>query len=342
MDALERERRIQTVCLLILSAVAIAVALFWLRSVMVPFVLAAFFAFALTPLIDLQVRYLRMPRAVALLATLALGFVTLNLLAALLSASLSQLTAKAGAYQLQFERLMRQGVIILERFGVDSASAFNPSSLVSAQTVGGMLVSTTNSVLGIVSQGALVMIFLFFILIGGSARPQPATGVWGEVESRIKRYILTKVVTSAATGILVGAVLMVLGVDLAMVFGLFAFLLNFIPSIGSIIATFLPLPVVLFSPDISHTAAVLAIALPAFIQFSIGSLIEPKLMGSSLDLHPVTILLTLILWGMLWGVVGMLLATPMTAVMKILFEKMEITAPVAELLAGRVGRFTSR
>ena len=60
-------------------------------------------------------------------------------------------------------------------------------------------------------------------------------------------------------------------------------------------------------------------------------------MGESLDLHPITILMSLILWGMLWGIVGMLLATPITAVMRILFEKLEITRPVAALLAGRVG-----
>jgi AI-2 transport protein TqsA len=163
----------------------------------------------------------------------------------------------------------------------------------------------------------------------------------GEIESRIKRYILTKALVSALTGVLVGTVLVVLGIDLALVFGLFAFLLNFIPSVGSIVSTLLPLPVVLVSPDVAATTAMLAIALPAVIQFAIGSVIEPKIMGGSLDLHPVAILLALILWGMLWGIIGMLLATPITAVMKILFEKMEHTAPIAELLAGRLDALRS-
>ena len=135
---------------------------------------------------------------------------------------------------------------------------------------------------------------------------------------------------------LVGTVLAILGIDLALVFGLLAFLLNFIPSVGSLIATLLPLPVVVVSPDISATTAVLAIAVPGTIQFAIGNVIEPKVMGDALDLHPVVILLALIFWGVLWGIVGMLLATPMTAVMKILFEKIELTAPIADLLAGRL------
>ena len=83
----------------------------------------------------------------------------------------------------------------------------------------------------------------------------------------------------------------------------------------------------------------LAIVLPAVIQFVIGNVIEPRIMGGSLDLHPITILLALIVWGMLWGIVGMLLATPLTAVMKIFFERIEHTRAFADLLAGRLERF---
>ena len=86
---------------------------------------------------------------------------------------------------------------------------------------------------------------------------------------------------------------------------------------------------------------ILAIALPGAIQIIIGNVIELKIMGESLDLHPITVLLALIMWGMLWGIVGTLLATPLTAVMKIFFERMEQTAPIADLLAGRLDRLRS-
>jgi AI-2 transport protein TqsA len=121
-----------------------------------------------------------------------------------------------------------------------------------------------------------------------------------------------------------------------MVFGLFAFLLNFIPSVGSLIATLLPLPVVLMNPEISPTIGVLAIVLPGLVQLAIGNVISPKVMGDSLELHPVTILLALMIWGTLWGLVGMLLATPITAVLKMLLERMELTRPLARLMAGHV------
>jgi AI-2 transport protein TqsA len=164
-------------------------------------------------------------------------------------------------------------------------------------------------------------------------------GGWATAQSSIRRYLITKTLISAMTGILVGGVLMILGIKLAIVFGLFAFLLNFIPSVGSIIATLLPIPVVIVSPDISFATAAMAITIPAFIQILVGNVIDPKVMGTSLNLHPVSVLLGLMIWGMLWGVVGMFLATPLMAILKTAAQRMELTAPLADLLEGRPPRY---
>jgi AI-2 transport protein TqsA len=338
MDADQRERRIQTACLLILSAIGTATALVWLRPIMIPFVLAVFFAFGLAPLIDFQIQYLWVPRPLAIMATLVFGVMMLALMAGLITTSVAELAANADVYQTQIKRLLDDAAsaLPLKRFGVQIEGAIETLTQRMLQTVGKLLVGTTNAILGLLSQSLLVLVFLIFLLVGGTARTQPSGGILGEVEARIQRYLITKAIVSAATGVLVGLILSILGIDLALVFALFAFLLNFIPSAGSTVATLLPLPVVLVSPDISPTIAILAIVVPGVLQFVIGSVVEPKIMGGSLDLHPVVILLALILWGMIWGIVGMLLATPITAVMKILLEKMDVTAPVAELLAGRL------
>jgi len=78
----------------------------------------------------------------------------------------------------------------------------------------------------------------------------------------------------------------------------------------------------------------LTIALPTLTHVFIGHFVEPKLMGDSLELHPITVLLCLIFWGMIWGVPGMLLAAPMTSAAKLVFESMEVTLPFAQLLGG--------
>jgi AI-2 transport protein TqsA len=183
------------------------------------------------------------------------------------------------------------------------------------------------------------MLFALFILLGNKDTGKKKTGTLAEIEKRIKRYITTKVVLSAVTGALVYATLEIMGVQYAITFGAFAFLLNFIPNIGSIVATLLPLPIILLSPEISQTGKILAFAIPGVIQFGIGSILEPKIMGISLDLHPAVVLLSLIFWGVLWGFEGMVLAVPITAVLRMSLERIESTAPIAALLAGRLDGF---
>lgn len=328
------DQRIQTVCLFALATVAVAAALYWLQAVMVPFVLSLFIALGLSPLIDLQTNKLRMPRWLAVVVTLLVAIALLVLVGVLITTSANRLAANAFTYQAQVRGLIDGFVerFPLEQYGVDPTEFLR----LPLQTISTVAVNIANAFVSLVSQGAIVLIFLMFLLLGGSATDQPLGGMWTEVESRVKRYIVFKFILSGITGVLVGFILRMLGVDFAGAFGLMAFLLNFIPSIGSVVATLLPLPVVLVSPDVSGLTVILALALPGAVQMTIGNVIEPKVMGDELDLHPVTILLALMIWGAIWGVVGMLLATPITAVMKILFERSELTRPVADLFAGRL------
>ena len=330
-DSTDRDRRLQTVCLLILTAIAIGGALYLLRPVLIPFVLAVFLVYCLAPVIDLQVNKWRVPRPVAVVSTIVLGCVLLSLMWLLVGASVSQMTANAAIYEEQFEKLIASVTEFLASQGIDATQL--PGML--KDTAGGLATGLISGIMSVLSNGLLVVIFMIFILAGKSS-PAVAPGSFREqVEHGIKQYILTKVLVSATTGILVGLTLWLLGVELAMVFGLLAFLLNFIPSIGSVVSTLLPLPVVLLSPELSTTAKVLAIAIPGGIQFAVGNLIEPKIMGRSLDLHPVVVLLGLIFFGMIWGIIGMILATPIVAITKIVLERIELTAPVGRLLAGK-------
>ncbi|MFP8872048.1 MAG: AI-2E family transporter [Myxococcota bacterium] len=341
MNLKDREQRTQTLCLLVLSTIAVAAALFWLRPVLIPFVLAIFFSLGLAPLVEAQMRWVRIPRGLAVLSTLVLMSVVLFLISGLISSSVRDLSANSAAYQEQIATMIERGrealTVPLDLLGVDQTDMqFDPASVIPADSVGRILAGTTQALVDLFSQGFIVLIFTFFLLAGGSSVARDQKGVRSQIESRVKGYIVNQTLMSAATGVLVWLILAALGVDLALVFGLFTFLLNFIPSIGSIIAVLLPLPVVLFSPELSSTQAVLAIALPATVQFLIGNVLTPKIMGDALDLHPVTILLALMFWGALWGVVGMLLATPITAILKILMERFDVTEPLARVLAGRL------
>ena len=129
-----------------------------------------------------------------------------------------------------------------------------------------------------------------------------------------------------------------LGLHMAFVFGLLTFLLNFIPSIGSVIATLLPLPLAMVAIlDYGNWPLIISVvAIPGALQMVIGNVIEPKLMGRGLELHPVTILLSLAFWGLLWGYMGMVLAVPITAIIRIILIRFETTRAIGNLLGGKL------
>ncbi len=186
----------------------------------------------------------------------------------------------------------------------------------------------------LMGSGAMIVIFMFFMLAGNGRSKVPQPQIWLEIESRIRDYIVMKTLISFVTGVAVWLVLWFFGIPLALVFGLLAFLLNFIPNIGPMIMCVLPLPLVFLSPQLSFASMVVVTVLLSGIQFISGSLVEPKIMGSSFQLHPVVIMLTLLLWGLIWGLPGMFLSTPITAAMKIVMEQFTYTQPLARLLEG--------
>lgn len=329
----------ETLCLLILTALALGAAAWWLREVLVPFVFAIFLNFALRPLIDLMHLRLRLPRPLATAITLLVGVLVMVSLAAVVSASVMQLTQSGQDYQARVGQLLERVLAWpwMNRFGLDPqrllSSLVDSAAASFTQILGGLF----NALFSLVSHGVVVLIYLVFLLFG-STSPSRTEGVWGDIRSSIEHYLSAKAGISLFVGALTWLVLYLLGVPLALVFGLLAFALNFIPNIGPIVATLLPLPVVLLSPDFGLWIASLAIVVPGTVHFVVGHLVEPRVMGHRLELDPVVVLLTLMLASVVWGPVGMLLATPMTAVARILLARMPLTAPVAVVLAGRARR----
>jgi len=119
-------------------------------------------------------------------------------------------------------------------------------------------------------------------------------------------------------------------VSSSQVFGVLAFWCNFIPNVGALIAVLLPLPLVLFNPNMGAARMFSAVLLPLLLHAFVGNVLEPVMFGSSLDLHPVIVLLSLMLWSALWGVTGLVLAVPLTAVLRIHIA--HVDHPLARLL----------
>ena len=350
------DRRVQTVCLLILTLICVGVALALLQPVLVPFVLALFLSQCLAPLIHLLMKRAHLPRVIAVSVAALVGAGMLTAAGFIIAASLGgkSNTNQFQAYQESLNHLTHR---VLESrpahwLGIRPDAAGGAQSyLPSLSDAAPYITTTLGQVANIVSHTATVLLLMAFLLYGrrwSAAEPTPGDpqlglaqgGIIAEIELRVQRYISLTVFISTLTGVLVGASLSILGVKFAAVFGLLAFLLNFIPNVGAVIATLLPIPIVLLDPNLAIVVKLLAIAIPGAVQVVIGSLVQPRMMGQSLDLHPVMILMSLLFFTMIWGVGGAFLATPLTAVIKIVFERIPYTRPLAALLAGDLNPLT--
>ncbi|MBI9072883.1 MAG: AI-2E family transporter [Melioribacteraceae bacterium] len=140
-----------------------------------------------------------------------------------------------------------------------------------------------------------------------------------DINEQVQKYIVTKTLISLLTAIVVGIILFFFDLDFLVVWIFFTFLFNFIPNIGSILAVLFPALIALVQFE-SIGYSVLIAGILAGTQNIIGNFIEPKIMGNRLGLNPLVILLSLLLWGYIWGIVGMFLSVPLTAVIKIILS----------------------
>jgi len=328
--------RIATFSLLTLTTIAVATALSYLRMPLIPFVLAVFLTYIISPMVDLfQVKW-KLPRWAALGLTLLITLVALALVGLFVLINFQSLLSSADVYQARLLQLASDFSLIAQRYHIPIDDVTLTASVREFPIIS-TITQAAGQIVNLVTSGTLVFIFLFFLIMG-SGPASSHKGIYAEIDLKIRQYLSTKLATSAACGILVGIALAFLGVELAFMFGLLTFLMNFIPTLGAIISTLLPLPIALLQFD-SPVRWLLVLLIPAFIQGVIGNFIEPKLLSDNLDLHPASILLALTFWGIIWGPVGMFLAVPIVVVLKIALQRFPATRPISELIAGRLPLF---
>lgn len=339
MELRKQAPTITAVCLTVLTILAIGGAIYWLRPVLVPFVLAVFLSICAAPVVDFLRHRLRLPQGLAIVVTLLIGLAVLVSIAAVAASAGAQIQADWPVYEEQWRDLRDERIYpLLEKLGLHDAEEQEVLDGIAYQDrLQSLVRGILSEVMSVASNGAVVLIYLFFLLASHTSIEASPDGTWMKIRNTIAQYISLKVAVSLLTAVLVWATLAFFGVPLAIVFGILTFVLNFIPNVGSLIAIVLPVPVILMNPQLETSSKVLAIAIPSAIQFVVGNVVEPRLMGKSLDLHPIVVLLGLIVWGMLWGIVGVLLAVPLTSALKIVFEKLGYTQPIADLFAGRPG-----
>jgi len=312
------------------------------KPALIPFCLALLLSFALTPALDFLVSW-KVPRSIAMAAILLLTFIFLYLMGAVFYASGKQFASELPSNNEILKSLLN-GVDKIIRHPRLKAEALSWINNLTGEKVGGFILSALGPFLSFMSELLLVFVFMIFIL-GGRGRmekkiaqafsPDQASTVAQAVrriDHHVQRYLAVKTLMCIIVGTLTTVILALFHLPFAIVFGVLAFLLNYIPALGSIIATALPvLLATFFFSDLGPVLGILVLLMA--INFVLGNIVEPRLMGKGLGLCPLLVFFSLFFGAWLWGIPGMILAVPILAVLKIIFSNV----PSLKILAAMMG-----
>lgn len=337
---------------IIATGVVIAL-LYFGRAILAPFALAVFlflviegFARAIDERSDLLKR--GWSRALAILTVLGgfIGFI------ALLARGVAQFGSQSADYERKINQLIADSYTLFQLGDAPTLTelVFNETG----QRFFGTIANATSSLTGDL---VLILIYVAFLFLAQSAWPQKldrifpdrdrrdqVRGIGDEARKGIETYLWTQTVISAMITALTYVTLIALGLENVLFLCALIFILNYIPTIGSIVAALVPPLFALVQPDVpawipgsdpqdTYIFAALVFAGVSFWQFSIGNFVQPRIMGDTLNLSSLVVLLALAIWGAIWGIPGMFLSAPLTVLMMILFAQSESTRWIAILLS---------
>ncbi len=311
------------------------------RSVLYPFILAVFASYVVEPVI-VFLRRLKIPHG-AVIALILVGALAVLLSVGLLVYSSGRTLA---ADLPRFESRLADLAGMLEKGSGGIPLKQRVAALlekVNLVGVASFVKAAAGSFVDLVNKLFLLFLFLVFILAGrgrGTAKLVKALGparsaevLWaiGNINLQVRRYLGIKTLMSLINGLTVWIVMALFGVEFALLFGFLAFLLNFIPNVGSLVAAVLRVAFALFQFG-TPWVALWVLIITVGIDTAMGYFVEPRLLGRGLGLSPLLVFFSLLFWGWLWGIPGVIMAVPLVAVAKIVCENVPGLRPLAQLM----------
>jgi predicted PurR-regulated permease PerM len=320
--------------------VVVVYGLRYASAILLPSALGLFLAVLSLPVM-LWLRHRRVPSWLAIFIPVVMNIAVIGLLVLVVSQSVSQFQTRIGFYVRELQAIQSSWFVAIE-----ARTGITLTDYVNMQLVDpGAVVDLARGAVGRAAQfvGTALMVFLImaFMLSEATVFPEKFRYIMGEGEPKggrmtkvvteVQSYLGIKTVISLATGVVLGAWAWVMNLDFPVLLGLIAFLLNYIPTVGSIIAA---IPAVLLSLILVGTAghAVLVTLGYVVVNTLFGNILEPNLMGRRLGLSTLVVILSLLFWGWAWGPLGALLSVPLTVVVKIWLENTHDLKWVAILL----------
>ncbi len=320
------------------------------QSLLIPFILALIIWFIIKETRDQfsKIKFVKnkFPFWLRSLISALFVFSVLGLVIRMLSVNISLLSELLPQYGDNAQHIID---MLNQRFGINIAETFDGLyENFDFQSIVGALLSSITSIFSNTFMILLYMLFLFleeFSFLGKVKAVYPQKERFERVDSLLKKidksigsYLLLKTLVSILTGVLSYIAMLIIGVDAALFWAFLIFLLNYIPTIGSLLGTLFPATFALMQyGDLMPFFAVLAAV--GIIQVIVGNIIEPKIMGDSLNISSLVVVLTLSFWGLIWGVIGMILSVPITVIIIIICAEFPKTRFIAIMLSdkGNIG-----
>lgn len=313
-------------------------------TIVVPFLLSLFIAIVLSPSFN-YFNKKGIPSGISLGIVVSFLIIFFTFVAKLLGSSVVEFNANLGFYEQQLSGQFHQLVQIATKFGIeipedDFMNIFNPKVIM------GFATSIIQSMGSLLTDGFVILLTVIFMLLESNNFVSKISHINSKNDSstvsniqiilgQIKEYMVLKALISLLTGFIIWIGLIFIGTDYPFLWAVLAFMFNFIPNIGSIIAA---VPAVLLTfVGLDVFSALMVSVLYILVNIVVGSIIEPKLMGKGLGLSTLVVFLSLLFWGWLLGVVGMLLSIPLTIMAKIILNANEDTKWIATLLGSDDG-----
>lgn len=326
----------------LVTIAAVVIIIFGMQAasvLLVPFLLAIFFALiTVRPMLWLQAH--KVPAALAAITVVFVLMLFLAVVGSIVGTSIATFTAAIPSYQAQLDSIMQGLLLLIGKFVDDDISVASIGEFIDPGRAMGLAATLLNALRSVLTNTFLILFTMVFILLEASSVQVKVLAAFGQgVESferaglflrNLGRYLGIKTLTSMATGLVIGVMTWLIGLDFPLLWGMLAFLLNYIPTIGSIIAA-VPatlLALIQLGPGEATTTAI------GFVVVNIifGNILEPRLMGYGVGISPLVVFIGLVIWGWVFGPVGMLLSVPLTMALKLALESDQRTRWIAILI----------
>ena len=336
-------QKIASIIIIVFAVIALLIAG---QNIIIPLILSVFSWFLIKEIRELldKSRWIKrvIPRWVKTLVGVLTLLIVIGAFSNLLINSAQNL---ANSWQKYNSSLLNITQSLSQSTGIDLSKSI--ASFAGELEFNSIITELVNSITGLLSNSVMILLYLIFILLEESTflpkmkaiYPDPSmfdniNNVLLRVDKSIGRYISIKSFLSFLTAGLSYIILLLIGVESPLFFAFLIFTLNFIPSIGSLIGTLFPAVMALIQfGEESFTPFILVMLLVGAVQVIIGNFLEPKLMGNSLNISSLVVILSLTIWGAIWGVAGMVLSVPITVIIIIICSNFESTKKIAILLS---------